>query len=270
MFTGVIRDISRRKRDEAELKKYAESLRQSNFELEQFASVASHDLQEPLRKVQAFGDRLRRKYAQELDDQGRDYIERMLKSTARMQTLIDSLLSFSRISTKGKPYQPVNLNEIARGVTDDLEIVIRENNVALTIQDLPVIDADPVQMRQLFQNLIGNAIKYRRADVDPVVDVSADIKPARNGLAGENAYGICHLTVSDNGIGFNDLYAEKIFAIFQRLHGRGDYDGTGIGLAICRKIVERHGGSIEASGKADHGARFVASLPVSHALEEVG
>jgi two-component system sensor kinase FixL len=270
MFTGVIRDISRRKRDEAELKKYAESLRQSNFELEQFASVASHDLQEPLRKVQAFGDRLRRKYAQELDDQGRDYIARMLKSTARMQTLIDSLLSFSRISSKGKPYQPVNLNEIARGVTDDLEIVIRENNVALTIEDLPVIDADPVQMRQLFQNLIGNAIKYRRADIDPIVHVSAHIDPLQSGLAGENASLICHLTVSDNGIGFDNSYAEKIFAIFQRLHGRSEFDGTGIGLAICRKIVERHGGSIEASGKADQGARFVASLPVSHALEEVG
>jgi signal transduction histidine kinase len=135
---------------------------------------------------------------------------------------------------------------------------------------LPVIDADPVQMRQLFQNLIGNAIKYRRADIDPIVHVSAHIDPLQSGLAGENASLICHLTVSDNGIGFDNSYAEKIFAIFQRLHGRSEFDGTGIGLAICRKIVERHGGSIEASGKADQGARFVASLPVSHALEEVG
>jgi len=268
MFTGVIRDISPRKRDEAELKKYAESLRRSNFELEQFASVASHDLQEPLRKVQAFGDRLRRKYAQELDGQGSDYIDRMLKSTARMQSLIDSLLSFSRISTKGKPYQLVDLNEIARGVTDDLEIVIRENNVALNIEDLPVIDADPHQMRQLFQNLIGNAIKYRRAGVDPIVHVSAHVAPAPCGLAGGEQSRFCQITVSDNGIGFDNAYAEKIFVIFQRLHGRGEYDGTGIGLAICRKIVERHGGSIEATGKANEGARFVASLPVSQVLEE--
>ena len=218
--------------------------------------------------MKAFGDRLRRKYAQKPDNQGKDYIERMLKSTARMQSLTDSLLSFSRISTKGKPYCSVDLNEIAQGVTDDLEIVIRENNFALNIGKLPVIDADPLQMRQLFQNLIGNAIKYRRAENDPIVKVSAHVTPAQSGLAGGKPASICHLTVSDNCIGFDDAYAEKIFAIFQRLHGRGEYDGTGIGLAICRKIVERHGGSIEATGKVNEGARFVASLPVAQILEE--
>jgi len=269
MFTGVIRDISQRKRDMAELKKYAEDLRQSNFELEQFASVASHDLQEPLRKVQAFGDRLRLKYADKLGDEGQDYIERMQKSTVRMQVLINSLLTFSRISTNEQPYKPVNLNNIVKDVSDDLEIGIRENDVRLEVQHLPVIEADALQMRQLFQNLIGNAVKYRRPDTDSVIVISAHITGSHANPFGKKCSRICHIRVSDNGIGFDDAYAHKIFGIFQRLHGRSEYEGTGVGLAICRKIVERHGGVIEASGTENHGAVFIASLPVSHAQQEV-
>jgi PAS domain S-box-containing protein len=249
----IARDIRARKRAEEELRSALTRLEQSNRELEDFAYVASHDLQEPLRKIQAFGDLLRSKHAQALPEQAQDYIERMQGAAKRMQILINDLLSFSRVTTKAQPFVPVDLAHVAAEVVKDLEIRTHETGGRITVGPMPVIEADPLQMRQLLQNLTGNALKFHRPDVPPVVEVHGAI---------ENGH--CRITVSDNGIGFEEKYADRIFVMFERLHARARYEGTGIGLSICRKIAERHGGEIVAHGRVDEGATFVVTLPVSH------
>ena len=254
--------IVERRRAQDSLKRQAVELARSNAELEQFAYVASHDLQEPLRKVQAFGDRLRSKYADALDEQGQDYLTRMQDAAARMQSLIQSLLNFSRIASKAQPHVAVNLDVVAQEVVGDLEVRIQETGAKVEVSDLPTIEADPTQMRQIFQNLIGNALKYRRAEVAPVIQVSAEVLDGVAGPAKGTPDKLCRLVVQDNGIGFEPEFAERIFGIFQRLHGRGEYEGTGVGLAICRKIAERHGGSISAEGQPGVGSRFTVLLPV--------
>ena len=282
MFTGVVRDKTveteierkrqhaqdalRRHRDAAV--KVARELKRSNAELEQFASVAAHDLQEPLRKVQAFGDRLGSRYADGLDEKGLDYISRMQDAAARMQVLISDLLSFSRVSSNAAPFVSVDLNALIRGVLSDLEVTIEECSAIIDVADLPKIEGDPRQLRQFFQNTIGNSLKYRRVDVAPVIKITGCIvQPASTQLKTRNENpptSMCEITISDNGIGFDDTYAEKIFGIFQRLHGRTQYDGTGIGLAICRKIAERHGGAISATGVLGQGSTFQLLLPITH------
>ena len=249
----IARDIRARKRGEEELRLALQRLEQSNRELEDFAYVASHDLQEPLRKIQAFGDLLRSKHAEALPEQAQDYIERMQSAAKRMQVLINDLLSFSRVTTKAQPFVRVDLARIAAEVVHDLETRTHETGGRITIGPMPVIEADPLQMRQLLQNLAGNALKFHREGVPPVVDVRGAI-----------ANGYCEITVTDNGIGFEEKYADRIFTMFERLHARMKYEGTGIGLAICRKIAERHGGEIRAEGRVGEGARFVVSLPVRH------
>ena len=228
------------------------SLKNSNRELEQFASVASHDLQEPLRKIEAFGDRLKMS-REALNEQSRDYLDRILSSATRMRTLINDLLSFSRVATRAQPFKPVQLAVIAKEVVGDLEGRLQQTQGLVELGELPEIEADPTQMRQLFQNLIGNALKFHRDGVPPVVRVSA----AQSESLPENVT----LTVADNGIGFEEQYLDRIFEVFQRLHGRNEFEGTGIGLAICRKIVERHGGSITARSKPGEGSTFLVTLP---------
>lgn len=250
-------EIAERTAAEEKLRQFTVRLEASNRELQDFAYVASHDLQEPLRKIQAFGDRLKSKFADTLGETGQDYLKRMGDAANRMQTLITDLLSFSRVTTQAKPFTPVDLNEVALGVLSDLEVRIEQTNGRVEIADLPTIDADALQMRQLFQNLIGNALKFRKPDAAPVICVTAAV---RNGSTPPRL----ELVVADNGIGFDQKYADKIFVIFQRLHGRGEYEGTGIGLAICKKIVERHGGLIQASSVAGQGATFAITLPVKH------
>jgi PAS domain S-box-containing protein len=247
----IARDIRARKRADEELRLALTHLEQSNRELEDFAYVASHDLQEPLRKIQAFGDLLRSKHAEAMPEQARDYIERMQSAAKRMQILINDLLAFSRVTTKAQPFVRVDLAQIAAEVVKDLETRIHESGGRITVGPMPVIEADPLQMRQLLQNLAGNALKFHRPDVPPVVDVRGEIDGAR-----------CRITVADNGIGFEEKYAERIFTMFERLHARARYEGTGIGLSICRKIAERHGGEIRAYGRVDRGATFVVTLPV--------
>lgn len=237
----------------------AQQLASSNRELEEFARVASHDLQEPLRKVQAFGDRLRDRYAENLPDAGRDYVDRMLNATARMQTLINDLLTFSRVTTRGRPFERVDLAKVAGQVLSDLEVRVEETSGVVHLNNLPTIDADSTQMRQLFQNLISNALKYHRAGTPPVVNVTARITEGGR---------ICRIEFVDNGIGFESKHAQRIFAVFQRLHGRGEYEGTGVGLAVCRKIAERHRGTIEAHGEPGEGATFVVTLPATQENKE--
>jgi len=265
------RDITERKAAERQLRNYTYKLEQSNRELQEFAYVASHDLQEPLRKVQAFGDRLEKKCAADLSDEGRDYVNRMKNAAVRMQNLINDLLTFSRVSTKTQPFQPVNLNKIAEEVVSDLEVRIEQTGGRVEIGELPTLDADAVQMRQLFQNLIGNALKFHRTDEKPLVKVFAETVSSNGAsfqLNGENIHvggneNFCRIVIEDNGIGFDEKYLDRIFTVFQRLHGRAEYEGSGIGLAVCRKIVERHGGQINATSKEGAGAIFFIDLPIA-------
>jgi signal transduction histidine kinase len=261
----LIAEVDERRRVNATLTALTARLEQSNRELQDFASVASHDLQEPLRKIQAFGDRLRTRFAGPLGPDGRDYVDRMHAAAARMQTLIDDLLRFSRVTTKAHPFAPVDLNEIARDVLSDLEARIESSAGKVEVGELPTIDADPVQMRQLFQNLIANALKFRRPEAAPVVRVSASM-PTEVGTPADDRDARSpkvEIRVADNGIGFEEKYLDRIFNVFQRLHGRDRYEGTGIGLAVCRKIVERHGGTITATSRPGEGATFVIALPTT-------
>ena len=243
-----------------ELQQANAQLQLSNRELEDFASVASHDLQEPLRKIQAFGDRLEAKAGAALGDEGQDYLRRMRNAAGRMQTLISDLLQFSRVTTRAQPFVPVDLKQVSSEVLVDLETRIDQTGGRVELAELTVIDADPTQMRQLLQNLIGNALKFRKPDVAPVVKVLAEV---------DEAAGLCRLCVADNGIGFDEKYLDRIFNVFQRLHGRGSYEGTGIGLAVCRKIAERHGGSITAQSAPDVGSTFIVTLPLrQHRTED--
>ncbi|HAK61475.1 MAG TPA: diguanylate cyclase, partial [Nitrospiraceae bacterium] len=262
----VAQDITDRKHAEEQLKSFAAKLEASNKELENFAYVASHDLQEPLRKVTAFGDQLQTKYGKKLGEKGGDYLERMRGAAQRMQSLIKNLLTYSRVTTKAQPFVPVNLGSVAREVLSDLEVRIVQTKGRVDVDDLPIIDADPLQMRQLFQNLIANALKFHRDGDPPVVTIRSALISG-NGTGGEqsNAAGeLCRITFSDNGIGFDEKYIDRIFGVFQRLHGRNEYEGTGIGLAICRKLVERHGGTITTTSTPGQGAVFTVLLPVAH------
>lgn len=237
-----------------ELQQRAGRLEQSNKDLQDFAFVVSHDLQEPLRKVVAFGDILKSDYACELGDQGNVFLSKMVRSAARMQELIKELLQLSRVATQPVSFTQTDLGTVLRDVTADLEVRIEETGGRVDIGRLPTVEADGVQMRQLFLNLVSNALKFRKADVPPVVRVEA--APAGNGF--------CEVAVSDNGIGFEMKDAGRIFRPFQRLHRHEDYEGMGMGLAICERIVMRHGGEIMVASKAGEGSSFRVRLPVNH------
>lgn len=265
---GITTDITELKHSEGavraseeKLRQFAAQLEQSNRELQDFAYVASHDLQEPLRKIVVFGERLKEKCGDALSAEPRDYVERMQKAAARMQTLINDLLTFSRLTTKAHPFAPVNLAEVARDVLDDLESRIEQAKGRVEIGELPVIGAESLQMRQLFQNLIGNALKFRRPEAPPVVNVAA------RKFSDDAGREWCELTVSDNGIGFDEKYLDRIFNVFQRLHSRNEYEGTGMGLAIVRKIALHHGGNVTAKSQPGHGATFIVTLPATHSKD---
>ena len=260
-LVGISRDITDRKEATEKLQLYAARLEASNRDLEDFAYIASHDLQEPLRKIQAFGDRLKVKYSEALGQTGCDYLMRMFDAAARMQTLINDLLSFSRVTTKAQPFAPVDLDKVLREVLSDLEIRIEQTHGRVEAGPLGMIDADALQMRLLFQNLIGNGLKFHKENEPPVIRV-------RSRSLNGDAPARLEITVADNGIGFDQKYADRIFGIFQRLHGRGQYEGSGVGLAICKKIVERHGGVIVTESKPGEGATFSVTVPVKHSKEE--
>ena len=254
----IAKDTTRLKAVQGMLSTKTNALERSNKELEQFAYVASHDLQEPLRKVQAFGDRLKTKYSDVLGDQGRDYIERMEGATRRMRSMIDDLLSLSRIQTRSEPFDRVVLNQAAQEAVKDLDVLIEQAGGRVEIGDLPTVKADLSQMRQLLGNLVSNALKFRKKGIAPLVKIYS--KPIGKG---EDVIGAaqCRIIVEDNGIGFEKKFIERIFRPFERLHGRGKYEGTGIGLSICKRIVERHGGTIAVQSETGRGTRFIVTLP---------
>ena len=251
---GAARDITERILAEQTLKDTLVQLERSNGDLQHFASIASHDLQEPLRAIQAFGDRLQTRHSAGMSDEARDYLSRMQSAADRMRALIQDLLAYSRVATQVRPFTPVDLATSIGSVMSDLSVRIEETGGRVIVDELPTIEADPMQMRQLFQNLIANALKFHRENEAPVVRVSA--------LSSTNE--TVEIAVEDNGIGFDTKFADRIFAPFERLHSQRKYSGTGIGLAICRKIAERHGGSIRVESAPGEGSRFLITLPKHH------
>jgi len=262
------RDLLRNARDELELRvlertaelqiaysaqeQHSAQLKAMNQELQEFAFIASHDLQEPLRKIQTFGNMLVRKHKESFNPEGRDYMERMIKAANRMSELLRSLLDYSRTGTSFLDYEPVSLTEVARDAASDLEILIKKAKGSVEISDMPTVDADATLMRQLFQNFIGNSMKYRKESEPPSVKIYGRIED-----------GTCQVMIEDNGIGFDECYSHKIFKPFERLHGKNTpYSGTGMGLAICKKIVNRHGGEITVRSIPEQGTTFCVSLPI--------
>ena len=257
---AAARDITEKKITEAELEKYrlhledlvkqrTTELARSNKDLEQFAYVASHDLQEPLRAVSGFVSLLQHSLENALDEKTREYMDFTVDGVARMQSLINGLLEYSRLDTRGKPPEKTDSGKSLNEALLDLQASIKESGVKITSDNLPTVNIDPVQLKQLFQNLISNAIKFR-GEKPPKIHINADRKNSAWRFA-----------VKDNGIGIEPEYYERIFMIFQRLHTRKKYPGTGIGLPLCKKIVERHGGNIWVESTPGHGSTFYFTIP---------
>ena len=254
-FIGFVLDLSELKQAQADLTQYADKLKRSNEELENFAFMASHDLQEPLRKILWFSTSLRRRFEDQLSEEVEEYLDRMQNAAGRMQAMIEGLLDLSRVNTRGSEFELVDLTTIAREVVLDLERSISSTHGRVIVEQLPVVEGDALQLRQLLHNLVGNGLKYHQEGIPPVVRISGE-----QILVGKNRQ--ARIVVEDNGIGFEEENADRIFQPFIRLHGR-NFEGSGIGLSICRKIVERHGGGIHANSQPGEGSRFTITLPLS-------
>ncbi len=259
LFTGIIHDLTDVKLAQEKLRRYAAELERSNRELQDFAYISSHDLQEPLRKIQAFGSRLKDMEAENLSGKSADYLGRMLNAAGRMQRLINDLLGYSRVSTQARPFIPLDLDKILQEVLGDLEILIEQQQADIHVESLGQIEGDPTQIRQLLQNLISNAIKFVENGQKPKVRIWSEAADAD--ILGSHHPAIT-LFVKDEGIGFDERYLDKIFQIFQRLQGR-QYDGSGVGLAICKRIAVRHGGRLDAESKIGEGSTFKVTLPLT-------
>jgi light-regulated signal transduction histidine kinase (bacteriophytochrome) len=260
---GTTRDVTRLREYERSLEENIKELHRSNTELEEFAYVASHDLQEPLRKLTTFSERLQLKFTDKLGPDGILYLERIMAATENMRILIDNLLEFSRTARSGKYFTQANLTELLNEVKSNLELKIEETGTVIFDKPLPTMEVISSQIKQLFDNLLSNSIKFRKEDETPVIH----IKYHKLDVQDKNKYNLrpdknyINITVEDNGIGFEKEYSEKIFQIFQRLHGKSQYPGSGIGLAICKKIVENHNGVIFGEGEIGKGSVFTVILP---------
>jgi signal transduction histidine kinase len=267
----IITDLTQKKKNEetilryqADLERKNQALAKSNTELASFAYIASHDLQEPLRKIKAFSNRIAEREAQNLSENGKDYLARMQNAVIRMQTLIEDILSYSRTNTTEKNFEPTDLNGILNEVKEELREELQSKNAVIESEKLCTIPVIPFQFRQLLHNIISNALKFSHPDRKPLLQIKSRIGTGSSFgldlLSDDVSY--CHFSIQDNGIGFESQYNEKIFEIFQRLHGKSDFKGTGIGLAIVKRIVENHGGIISANGEPDKGARFDIFIPL--------
>jgi PAS domain S-box-containing protein len=251
MYEETLRDNNELKQVQALLQNNIRELNRSNLELQQFAFVASHDLQEPLRKIMFYSDYIQNKYIAVVDEKSREYLRSMHKASLRMRSLINDLLSFSQIDKKVLDIKPVDLNKLMKQVIEVYEISIKEKRANINVGDLPAIEGDPTMIARLLENVLSNALKYTRDDVIPEIKIS-----------GVQNDGMVEIIIADNGIGFEERMISKIFTLFQRLHGREKYDGTGLGLAICRKIADMHQGSITAKSRINEGSSFFIYLPV--------
>ncbi|HEY4148879.1 MAG TPA: response regulator [Chitinophagaceae bacterium] len=248
-----------------ELQKSNIELEASNHELQQYASIASHDLKEPLRKIQVFGNLIRDRFLDD-NEEGLSYMNRVITASERMTSLINDLLSYSRLSVDSL-FHTTNMKEVIENILFDMELIIQERGAIITIGDIPPLEVIPGQMRQVFQNIISNALKFFKKDIPPVIEIKAetvaekaiDALPAPGG-------GYCRISIRDNGIGFNEIYLDKIFTIFQRLNSREEYEGTGIGLAIVKKIIDKHNGIISARSTEGGGSTFIMVLPIRQQL----
>ncbi|GAB3492861.1 hypothetical protein GCM10027341_07480 [Spirosoma knui] len=273
-FVATIQDITAQRQVQQQLETTVQELHRSNQNLEQFAYVASHDLQEPLRKIVSFGDVLNDQFADGMSESAADLIRRMQRSANRMRSLVQDLLAFSRLSGNTESFGLVDLNHLIASIVDDLEITIQDQRATIRLESLPAIWGDASLLRQLFQNLISNALKFQRPNR---IDQSALPQiTARGRVAASQELPLCLLNtdssqagrryarieIQDNGIGFDERYLDRIFTIFQRLHGRMHYTGTGMGLAICKKVIDIHGGHITAVSREGEGATFVLHLPM--------
>jgi len=277
---GTVQDVTEQKKVEEELLSKTQALENTNIELEKFASIASHDLQEPLRKIITFSSMLEKDYKDLLDGKGKMYLDKITGASERMQKLINDILEFSRLMDTHS-FTPINLKQVLIHVLSDMEILIADTHAKIEIEALPDIEANAAQLGQLFQNIISNAIKFRKENTIPHIQIhsemikgnklSADHFPAvkyyKFSLLNDARYWenelFCRIYITDNGIGFEESYMDKIFTLFQRLHGRSEYEGTGIGLAICKKVTDIHHGSVTARSKPGEGATFIITLPVS-------
>lgn len=265
-------EIQERKASEAHVKELnrqllenIDRLESANKELDRFAFMSSHDLQEPLRKIRTFTDLLYSKYKDIFDEDATHYFSRIQKSAERMQTLIMDILQFSKVSSDKSAVVNTDLNKIVEEVLIDLDSSIKEEHATVNVKDLPSVNVNPGLMIPLFSNLIGNALKYRKKDTAPVINIYAlreDEEDTGNTLAGKMGGKFYRIYIEDNGIGFDQKYGEQIFEMFVRLHGNKEYEGTGIGLALCKQIVEHHQGYIAALSKEKVGSTFIISLPV--------
>lgn len=263
---GIVQDITDAKQFAEQLehlvRQRTADLERSNEDLMQFAHVINHDLKEPVRKIMMFNGIIENEYAGNTEGRGMLYLKKVKAATDRMATMIDGVLNYSTINASGYPAEKVNLNSIIENIKTDLELVIDEKKAILILDELPEVEGSPILLHQLFYNLINNALKFSRADVPPRVIVSAEVK-------GINDEDYVLITVSDNGIGFEDIYTDKIFNVFERLHSKDAFDGTGLGLALCKKIVERHNGQLSAKGSLNVGADFTVTLPLFQSSEKL-
>jgi PAS domain S-box-containing protein len=267
----IVTDLTRQKNNEQQLRdnneqlaKMNEALELSNNDLQQFASVASHDLQEPLRKIMVFSNILKEKYGKELSEDSNHYLNKIIDSSGRMKALIIDILNYSRLSENNTLLQPVDLNELIHELLEDFELSIRDKKATIQVGKLPFLHVNRGQIRQVFQNIISNALKFQRPGVDPVIIINSKLVKSLSFDSEEDPNGAYALiSIRDNGIGFKEKFATDIFALFERLNPKDKFEGTGIGLAIAKKIVEKHHGIIKATGKEMGGSHFMIILPLN-------
>ena len=265
----IITDLTFQKNTQQHLEENNRQLEISNYDLQQFAYIASHDLQEPLRKILIFANLMKDRCLIQLNQPGVNYLEKILTSADRMKTLIIGILNYSRLSANDGRFMPTDLNKLLLEVIEDFELTIQEKNAIITVSELPVIEINDGQIRQVFHNLISNSLKFSKKDEVPVIRITSKLLERKSLESPEQVNGpFCLLIIEDNGVGFDEKYLDNVFSLFERLHSKDQYEGTGIGLAIAKKIIEKHNGIIHAKSTMGNGAQFMILLPIAQLQQD--